>query len=628
MGNSLSCFDHVREHPPYSWPKDHPGRDAAIAERRRTRRNQKIVGAQGNARTVLKDATKETANESLAETTPLAAAEKTPAPLTKEKPIEETPIEEKPIDEKPILETPTKEKPILETLIEEKPIEEKPIMGKPLEEATPVTHFEDPTDVKEDRDAPLEWSTDPVDEIEPVIVPSSVAAREKSDDRSGEPGSEKMIDPTVVIEDVKKSDVDMPVDIDVENADVDGIRTTEVVDETVLGATVVDDVKPDDVGGEPEITEVVEEVTTVKVVSEPVPVGVPSTLVDDEADKPPGSDPSRDLPDMNIGSGEVVEETVTVVFDENKDQPEMTPEAIVDSLSGPIGEEGPKDPKTPKDATDGATAAKEAQKVMDDLNGEPSVDDADTDAAIDEPKLPSIDTRRAIFDRAEDRLPEVKEVQRDVLDPVTNEFISLEEYRQRQMERARGVVRERVEKFEEIDDERSRQLAEHAAIEAARAEAIGNAKWAFKSKSPDKPRFESPTELDGNAISLDETKGMGVEGEPEAYPVDPVAPWKPKAPISVTPSVPEPVNPVKDPITATDPAYILEPTPVVDPALDVGSAPVLDPLPVVDPLVEMPPTVAIQEEEATSPSDVPRNRFLQESNEGEEKPLAGGMMRI
>lgn len=119
---------------------------------------------------------------------------------------------------------------------------------------------------------------------------------------------------------------------------------------------------------------------------------------------------------------------------------------------------------------------------------------------VDVSELSSIDTRRAMFDRAEDRLPEVREVRRDVLDPVTNELISLEEYRQRQMERAQGVVRERVEKFEGIDEERSRQIAEHNAIEAARTEAIVKATWTFKRrKGTESTPEKSPY---GNDLSL------------------------------------------------------------------------------------------------------------------------------
>eukprot|EP00177_Eucheuma_denticulatum_P006566 GFKZ01011957.1.p1 GENE.GFKZ01011957.1~~GFKZ01011957.1.p1 ORF type:complete len:393 (-),score=68.93 GFKZ01011957.1:595-1773(-) len=59
MGNSVSCFDPVREHPPYSWPKDHPGREAAIAEKKRQRRQQKIVGLKGSTTDVSREPAKD-----------------------------------------------------------------------------------------------------------------------------------------------------------------------------------------------------------------------------------------------------------------------------------------------------------------------------------------------------------------------------------------------------------------------------------------------------------------------------------------------------------------------------------------------------------------------------------------
>ncbi len=43
MGNALSCLDPAREHPPFSWPKDHPGRAEAIAEYKARRSSTKFT---------------------------------------------------------------------------------------------------------------------------------------------------------------------------------------------------------------------------------------------------------------------------------------------------------------------------------------------------------------------------------------------------------------------------------------------------------------------------------------------------------------------------------------------------------------------------------------------------------
>lgn len=50
-GQVISCFDSANEHPPYSWPKDHPERESAIAEQKR-KRKQRIIDVGEGVQTV------------------------------------------------------------------------------------------------------------------------------------------------------------------------------------------------------------------------------------------------------------------------------------------------------------------------------------------------------------------------------------------------------------------------------------------------------------------------------------------------------------------------------------------------------------------------------------------------
>lgn len=366
MGNSISCFDTVREHPPYSWPKDHPGRAAAIEERRRVRKNQKIVGSQGNARTIARDPTQ---------------------------PIEASPLI--PADQQ---QTPMHDDALRTTLAEE----DKEKIGDEKKEVTEATEMEDGQQDREKEGDKEEDVTEVVDETEIEVEEQFV---EKS-------YRDALLENTVGN------------GVDDENGDiVDGLLDAE--NEEYLNEDLIYEDR--------------------------------SEHIENGNEEENGED-NGEIIDKDIGiSATAVDESMSFDDDTNADDDDEVEDVDVDDV---VNEEG---------------IITEEEIVVQEQIKEQGV--------IDE-EARSIDTRKAMFDNAEDELPEVKEkdLRRDVLDPVTKEHVSLEEYRKRQMERAQGVVKERVDKFEEIDDERSRQLAEHAAIEASRAEAIHNANWRFKQK--------------------------------------------------------------------------------------------------------------------------------------------------
>lgn len=358
MGNAVSCFDPVKEHPPYSWPKDHPERAAKIEQLKKERRNRKIVGTQGNARTVLRD---DPAANTAANTAANPAA----------------------------------------NLVSIEPENDVKDLAKPVDEAVDkqlgdeVDHHVD--DIERVEEAPIPVPDEPVEEL--VELPA-------------EPEIEDNYLPLADDEAAAAAAAAAVVNVDTdEEEDKDESKTEQ---ETTPVELIEDD----------DIFHVVED---------------------------------RDL-DLAFPGAIVVSDSLH----EEEEQPEH--ETPIDTPLTPPPYVTDKDDDTDMPAKEGDT--------------------------VDDPIMSSIDTRRAMFDRTEDELPQAEELRRDVLDPVTNEYISLDEYRERQRERAQGMVKERVEKFEEIDDEVSRQKAELAAIEAVRSKAMEETDWTFKHVPDPKERTE------------------------------------------------------------------------------------------------------------------------------------------
>lgn len=413
MGNTVSCFDPVREHPPYSWPKDHPDRAAAIAERKLARQNRKVIGAQSNARTVERDPPNQ------------------PAPTS-------TDLPEKSLGETtPISDT----SPIQDSTV-------PPLAGKDADKDLDIPDALEVPDISEDLDNILDHPLLESDANKDItLVPAQVVDND-FDDNS----------------------------ID-EFADV-GERAEETFDDTALHSPIDDDSPLTDNLQATGVTDATEDDV----------VRPPSDTLD--ATEPlEALEQSDDNSNLNTLGAAVTDSNEILADDALLDEPE------------PI-----------------------AVKV------EPETEDT---------FISSIDDRRAVFNREEDVLPNPKEIQRDVLDPVTNEYVTLSEYRERQRVRAHGLVKERVEKFEEIDDQTSKEKAELAAIEAARAEAQGKADWTYKHEvhvagevndaveSLDKPstKVESEDAVDypatGNtnaSLNEHEPEPIGKDNDPSILP--------------------------------------------------------------------------------------------------------------
>lgn len=411
MGNSVSCFDPVREHPPYSWPKDHPGRDAAIEERRRVRKNQKIVGAQGTAKTVARDPSLPIAATPIVETAP--------APVDDE-------------EKKPLMDdAETAEK---ETIAE-----------------TATTTVED-EDVNADKELAAAGA---------AVVADEVSDEKKEEEKEdGEEDANKQDDTVEEEKDDAEVKEDDEVAVDEEDVvvakEAPAVEAALISEAPVQAEAVEEDAREaalesDGAESEEDFDDEVEDESEVENLSEDE-----NESVDDP--NPEEADGALDVMEQ-VGADEMATAAaVAVAFtDADKDQ-------VMDTDIGI--EATPVDEKSNED-----------DELVQEVDDEKPV----TAAALVAGEV-DIDSRRAMFDKGDDELPQAKELRRDVYDPVSKEYVSLEEYRKRQREQAQGVVKERVEKFEEIDDERSRQLAEHAAIEAARAEAIANAEWRFKNK--------------------------------------------------------------------------------------------------------------------------------------------------
>ena len=386
MGNSVSCFDPIREHPPYSWPKDHPRRAEEIARLRRERKNQKFAGSGGNARTVTKDADK-AVHEAAA--VPATAPEQRMANVTDEV---------------------------------KKDFEEMPV----------------------------------VDEIKPV---------EKVDDAVDQAERAKEIDMGQFVD--KAPDA-------LEGA-TDGISGAAVAagaGATAVGGAFVAAAMHDDSGEEKELED------EVKVDDEKVDEVIESEERDLDNDAfvtPPIPTKEEDEEKEAEAEAEAKAEAEAEAEAEPEAEPEAEHEIVPEGETEHVVEK-PEDVLVEDAMAEGVDAKPMNLDMLEESGVVASEDKAEGHTSL-------IDTRRAMFDKSEDTMPEPANLKRDVLDPVTNEYITLEEYRMRQRERAQGVVKERVEKFEEADDVMSKEMAEKAAIERARHQAMEKTDWKFKHSS-------------------------------------------------------------------------------------------------------------------------------------------------
>ncbi|KAI0564479.1 hypothetical protein FGB62_25g171 [Gracilaria domingensis] len=453
MGNSLSCFERVSEHPPYSWPKDHPDRERAIAERKRARHNMKLAQKQVHGRTGAQ------------EVKPEPAAAPQPKADSKEV-VEAAPATEKPVEEPKVAEVSEKEAPdeIVKT-------------GEPVDAAAGAVE-ETLDEVQED--VTVDRAVEEVTEKELVATAEEITSDPKEEAVSKEPEEPEAVASAIVEETPKVLEEEEPVEEKKEEVEVD--------------PEVVDEVAPIEAVGkvEDKEEEVVEEIVKEKEADEDV---VAPANVDDE-------EPVDRVPEI-----EPVDKETEVVPVEEPMKKEMEEEATTDDVAQ---EEPPAEedyvPTTPT-GPDGVV-----KEVKEDIADE---------------ELPSIDSRRAMFDTTEDELPKPSEVNRDVFDAASNEYITLEEYRRRQRERAQGLVKERLEKFEEIDEEVSKEKAELAAIVAARNVAQQTADWAYKqqpenAKSPTKDSEGAVKEVMSPIVPLSPSTGSvaGISARFEADGAD------------------------------------------------------------------------------------------------------------
>lgn len=412
MGNSASCFDPVREHPPYSWPKDHPGRDEAIAERKRSRRSKRRSAAQPidteSAKDIISTTTediKQNVSSPVTVDTKQNIASLVP-PVKNQSPVKSKLVEDLEIKKDNILDKPkspqvtTKQIPIT-PVINEKPEIVDHSLNQPIE----------PENVSDE----IEQNHDqlPV-ETEPLVV-----VDEEADD---------------LLDDDEK----------IENVDVVQIEEPEI----------------EKVEEKEQFIDAATNETTAKATTQPIT-------------------PIKELSEEEIKPVQPIEETPmeTKVIDPVEEIKEDIPNTTTITT-----------PTLP-------TTEKKNLKETDDASST------------------AFDNTRAMFDNTKDDLPEIGDLKRDVFDPVMKEYITLPEYRQRQTERAQGVVKERVEKFEEIDDQVSKQKAEMQAIDAVRVEMAEKAEWRFKTNSSEKDVVESIEPEIGATTVLDNVTDEDEEDE-------------------------------------------------------------------------------------------------------------------
>lgn len=413
MGNSVSCFDPIREHPPYSWPKDHPDRAAAIAEKKRQRRHQKIVGTQGNARTTsvaspqeaeaVENNTKEAVNEHL-----------------------------KTQDEKPI-----------------------------------------------ELDKPEQAETMP-----PVVAPKGI--QEDQAEQTDIPTDD-------VVPEVEKIDVDE----EKEEIDKEQIEPLDVTSGAVVNNSEQSE-QPMKNAGEEDIEAQIEE-EALDDITRAMPI------TNDTAAKEQNIEANGILRDDDKEIEEAAKlEAEAEIEAEMQAAPEPEPEKGIDLIA--VVDVVDKEEKT--------EAETEAEKEAD---TELFVDAVDTEEETEpvaedtvQPEGPSILKRRAMFEQDSEELPQAKETVKDVHDPVTGEYITLTEYRRRQMERAEGLVKERVEQYEDVDEAAAKEIAEFAAIEAVRTEAIEKTRWKFKNEVGKTDKTFGVVGMDektGSVAAVDEETG-------------------------------------------------------------------------------------------------------------------------
>eukprot|EP00177_Eucheuma_denticulatum_P000724 GFKZ01001303.1.p1 GENE.GFKZ01001303.1~~GFKZ01001303.1.p1 ORF type:complete len:402 (-),score=74.48 GFKZ01001303.1:1068-2273(-) len=365
MGNSVSCFDPVREHPPYSWPKDHPGREAAIAEKKRQRRQQKIAVLKGNTTDVSKESAKD-------------------VKVAK-------------------IEAGTSQEHISEDATGEYPQRGTSQEGR-KEASTPTEHNLGTSERKE--------SDGLVITEEANIPPEGESPAELSpEDFVREVGTAIANDGNCVPEEGVLGDAD----------------------EHQERGNGGPDILPFTSGGTPN-----DLLTT---------LGETDGLL---------GDGSSDSGDENcIESGK------------NDTEGAKLDEGSIEVL----GEHDTDESKSPR----------KLEEECEITRTERPIDKAPTREESMHTVTP-FDNRRAQFEDGDSELPEPREVTRDVLDPVTGELISLAEYRVRQMARAEGLVKERVGQYENVVDERAKEMAKQAAIEAVRNEVMEKHQWRFKNE--------------------------------------------------------------------------------------------------------------------------------------------------
>lgn len=422
MGNSVSCFDPVREHPPYSWPKDHPGRDAAIAEKKRQRRQQKIAVLKGNPSAVPMEPAKE------------------PAKDVQDKVEQECPLRGTPKD----LES-SKEK--------------NEINGNVGNGEAAATDGE--SDVKETQEGkkepiePTESETPQQSNWDPILSPESIRAHRSEGLASCES----------------------------EHGPMQAIETAEIVKHIDDKSGNRHEVLPASSTQEVETLEKVNDVDHKSVAGEELrtsSINETSTYTDS---------------DKNVERGLEMDLSVSPnAFDD-----------LQNSQNGKVREEDIAPSAEDYHHVTAWDASGESALVTENLADKGMAISANVSGDLSRGEdathpWEAFGDRRAVFERTMNELPEAKELSRDVHDPVTGDSIALAEYRGRQMARSEGLVKERVEQYEDVVDERAKELAEQAAIDAVRTEVIERHQWRFKSRDRTEEPSESAKE-DGNKMS-------------------------------------------------------------------------------------------------------------------------------
>lgn len=406
MGNSASCFDPVREHPPYSWPKDHPGRAEAIAELKKNRRSV-FSKPSKNAAANKADATSRAVDVNANPNADTDAAKNSDAPDARNDSMFEEGVR----------------------IAEKKRLEAANALGAADEgdASTPV-----PDDAP-DADAPIPaQGDDDAAAAAAAAAATELAAREAAEAREKEAREAEEAE-------------------EKEAREAEEARAKEA--EQALAAK--------------------------------------------EAEKKQAEEErlAREAEESRLAKEK--EEEEEKLAEEARRLEEERKKAELDKQ---VEEELAKE----AEEADGAEDEEEKDVTKED---ETHVDSS------------TIDDRRAMFEKPDgEELPPAKDLKRDILDPVTNEYITLTEYRERLKMRAQGVVKERVEEFEGVEDLASQAKAKLAAIEDARNEAKLKTAWSFKGfwgkKNEDMEAQTSETNADETQTT--EPSNNHVEGEEAA----------------------------------------------------------------------------------------------------------------